>query len=76
MRSISLVVDLIDLVTKQKSGELRCPATALIFSAVSCQKLSSMYSNQILMKDTRLESFSFPNVCSHPCENTVPVKIA
>ena len=30
MRSMSLVVDLIDLVTKQKSGELRCPATALI----------------------------------------------
>ena len=31
MRSMSLVVDLIDLVTKHKSGELRCPATALIF---------------------------------------------
>ena len=30
MRSMSLVVDLIDLVTKHKSGELRCPATALI----------------------------------------------
>ena len=30
MRSMSLVVDLIDLVTKQKSDELRCPATALI----------------------------------------------
>ena len=32
MRSMSLVVDLIDLVTKHKSGELRCPATALISS--------------------------------------------
>ena len=32
MRSMSLVVDLIDLVTKHKSGELRCPATALIVS--------------------------------------------
>ena len=31
MRSMSLVVDLIDLVTKHKSVELRCPATALIF---------------------------------------------
>ena len=30
MRSMSLVIDLIDLVTKHKSGELRCPATALI----------------------------------------------
>ena len=30
MRSMSLIVDLIDLVTKHKSGELRCPATALI----------------------------------------------
>ena len=30
MRSMSLAVDLIDLVTKHKSGELRCPATALI----------------------------------------------
>ena len=30
MRSMSLVVDLIDLVTKHKSGELGCPATALI----------------------------------------------
>ena len=32
MRSMSLVVDLIDLVTKHKTGELRCPATALIIS--------------------------------------------
>ena len=32
MRSMSSVVDLIDLVTKHKSGELRCPATALIKS--------------------------------------------
>ena len=31
MRSMSLVIDLIDLVTKHKSGELRCPATALIY---------------------------------------------
>ena len=31
MRSMSSVVDLIDLVTKHKSGELRCPATALIY---------------------------------------------
>ena len=34
MRSMSLVVDLIDLVTKHKSGELRCPATALIYIKV------------------------------------------
>ena len=27
---MSLVLDLIDLVAKHKSGELRCPATALI----------------------------------------------
>ena len=27
---MSLVIDVIDLVTKHKSGELRCPATALI----------------------------------------------
>ena len=27
---MSLVIDLIDLVAKHKSGELRCPATALI----------------------------------------------
>ena len=32
MRSMSLGVDLIDLVTKHKSGELRCPATALIIA--------------------------------------------
>ena len=30
LRSRSLVIDLIDLVAKHKSGELRCPATALI----------------------------------------------
>ena len=30
---MSLVIDVIDLVTKHKSGELRCPATALIFVA-------------------------------------------
>ena len=30
---MSLVIDLIDLVAKHKSGELRCPATALIESA-------------------------------------------
>ena len=47
-----------------------------IFYAVSCQKLSSLYSNQILIKETRLASFSFANVCLHPCENTVPMKIA
>ena len=34
MRSMSLVVDLIDLVTKHKSGELRCPATALIIQTI------------------------------------------
>ena len=34
MRSVSLVVDLIDLVTKHKSGELRCLATALIAYAI------------------------------------------
>ena len=34
MRSMSLVVDLIDLVTKHKSGELRCPATALILPGI------------------------------------------
>ena len=28
---MSLVIDLIDLVAKHKSGELRCPATALIW---------------------------------------------
>ena len=41
MRSMSLVVDLIDLVTKHKSGELRCPATALIlFKQVRKIKIS------------------------------------
>ena len=34
MRSMYLVVELIDLVTKHKSGELRCPATALIMTAM------------------------------------------
>ena len=33
---MSLVIDLIDLVAKHKSGELRCPATALILKAVLC----------------------------------------
>ena len=47
-----------------------------IVYAVSCQKLSFMYSNQILMEETRLESFSFINLCLHPCENTMSVKIA
>ena len=28
---MSLVINVIDLVTKHKSGELRCPATALIY---------------------------------------------
>ena len=37
MRSMSLVVDLIDLVTKHKSGELRCPGTALILMIISIQ---------------------------------------
>ena len=32
---MSLVIDLIDLVAKHKSGELRCPATALIMPAIS-----------------------------------------
>ena len=32
---MSLVIDLIDLVAKHKSGELRCPATALIRSSLS-----------------------------------------
>ena len=32
---MSLVIDLIDLVAKHKSGELRCPATALI-AYVNC----------------------------------------
>ena len=39
MRSMSLVVDLIDLVTKHKSGELRCPATALITTGSSFQNI-------------------------------------
>ena len=30
LKSMSLVIDLVDLVAKHKSGELRCPATALI----------------------------------------------
>ena len=30
LRSMFLVIDLIDLVAKHKAGELRCPATALI----------------------------------------------
>ena len=46
------------------------------FYAVSCQKLSSVYSNQNFMKETRIESFLFTNLCLHPCENTVPVNIA
>ena len=34
---MSLVIDLIDLVAKHKSGELRCPATALIvFAYADC----------------------------------------
>ena len=37
MRSMSLVVYLIDLVTKHKSGELRCSATALIDH--TCKKI-------------------------------------
>ena len=35
LRPMSLVIDLIDLVAKHKSGELRCPATALIICLVS-----------------------------------------
>ena len=31
LRSMSLVIDVIDLVTKHKSGELRCPATLIDF---------------------------------------------
>ena len=42
MRSMSLVVDLIDLVTKHKSGELRCPATALIAMRI----VQSIFLNQ------------------------------
>ena len=30
LRSVSLVIDLIDFVEKHKAGELRCPVTALI----------------------------------------------
>ena len=43
MRSMSLVVDLIDLVTKHKSGELRCPATALIERGNLVQGISFIY---------------------------------
>ena len=39
LRSRSLVIDLIDLVAKHKSGELRCPATALIFFGVNLDYL-------------------------------------
>ena len=46
MRSMSLVVDLIDLVTKHKSGELRCPATALmVFIFTVCGKIIISRSN-------------------------------
>ena len=51
MRSMSLVVDLIDLVTKHKSGELRCPATALI--AYACCWFSCAVTQMVM----------FPVVC-------------
>ena len=35
---MSLVIDLIDLVAKHKSGELRCPATALILLKTQVMK--------------------------------------
>ena len=37
---MSLVIDLIDLVAKHKSGELRCPATALILARRNAVKLN------------------------------------
>ena len=42
LRSMSLVIDLIDLVAKHKSGELRCPATALIFIIFQTVQFSSI----------------------------------
>ena len=51
---MSLVIDLIDLVAKHKSGELRCPATALIklyvfaFYLVS-ETISRFYASQIVL---------------------------
>ena len=36
---MSLVIDLIDLVAKHKSGELRCPATALILTTFTDKNL-------------------------------------
>ena len=53
---MSLVIDLIDLVAKHKSGELRCPATALI-SSILC-----LVYNEVLTFDMHIHV----RVPSHP----------
>ena len=47
LRSRSLVIDLIDLVAKHKSGELRCPATALIPYEPVHDKINNVGTNQV-----------------------------
>ena len=40
---MTLVIDLIDLVAKHKSGELRCPATALIVNVPLLSRLRTAH---------------------------------
>ena len=61
MRSMSLVVDLIDLVTKHKSGELRCPATALINNIMS---IGYFGTKRLAANGTRL-NFTAANLRAH-----------
>ena len=66
MRSMSLVVDLIDLVTKHKSGELRCPATALICVAV----FKGIYGLIYIYLTFTLENYCLNIQAMFPVQNT------
>ena len=57
MRSMSLVVNLIDLVTKHKSGELRCPATALIMRYVHEETILVLLFNEITVYTVKDDCF-------------------
>ena len=55
---MSLVIDLIDLVAKHKSGELRCPATALISQSLTLVLLNIMGSEETNFLYVHLEDIS------------------
>ena len=71
---MSLFIDLIDLVAKHKSGELRCPATALILLFIMKVLPTHIYTNtymqqglgtiNVLRKIPKIQlDFSYLKIC-------------